>query len=250
MDFTDVRARGVEFRAELLDGKAALDPGFPWYPYDIMANLVHFDRLLSRQHREVFTKIAGGTVADIGAADGDFGFFLERELNCAVDLIDHAPTNFNGLRGARRLTEHLGSSARVHDIDLDEQFSLPQQNYSAIFLLGILYHLKNPFFVLERLARVSELCFLSTRVAALTPDHHTRLTDVPVAYLLDPDEANHDSTNYWIFSLAGLRRILARTGWEVLDLITVGCTTGSDPGSSDRDERAFCLLRSAVRSSP
>lgn len=246
MDFADVMTRGLAFRLGLLDRKASIDPAFPWYPYDTMANLLHLDTLLSEPHRGVFTKIAGGAVADIGAADGDFGFFLEQELGCAVDLIDHGPTNFNGLRGARRLADVLGSSARVHDTDLDAQFSLPRQDYAAIFLLGILYHLKNPFFVLEQLARASELCLLSTRVAALTPDHRTRLADAPVAYLLDPDEANLDSTNYWIFSLAGLRRILARTGWEVLDLVTVGCTSGSDPAVPDRDERAFCLLRSTV----
>ncbi len=246
MDFEDVMTRGLAFRLDLLDRKVAIDPAFPWYPYDTMANLLHLDTLLSEPHRGVFTKIAGGAVADIGAADGDFGFFLEQELGCAVDLIDHGPTNVNGLRGARRLADALGSSARVHDTDLDAQFSLPRQDYAAIFLLGILYHLKNPFFVLEQLARASELCLLSTRVAALTPDHQTRLADVPVAYLLDPDEANHDSTNYWIFSLTGLRRILARTGWEVLDLVTVGCTADSDPATPDHDERAFCLLRSTV----
>lgn len=248
MDFEDLKTRGLAFRLDLRDRKAAIDPAFPWYPYDTMANLLHLDTLLSQQHRGVFTKIAGCAVADIGGADGDFGFFLEQELGCAVDLIDHGPTNVNGLRGARRLADALGSSVRVHDTDLDAQFSLPRQDYAAIFLLGILYHLKNPFFVLEKLARASELCLLSTRVAALTPDHRTRLADAPVAYLLDPGEANNDSTNYWIFSVAGLRRILARTGWEVLDLVTVGCTSGgSDPATPDGDERAFCLLRSTVR---
>lgn len=246
MDIEDMVKRGQAFRADLLNRKTAIDPAFPWYPYDTMSNLLHLNGLLSGRHRGVFAEIAGGAVADIGAGDGDLGFFLDQEFGCAVDLIDHGPTNFNGLQGARRLAVDLGSSARVHDIDLDTQFSLPRQDYSAIFLLGILYHLKNPFFVLEALAKTSKLCFLSTRVAQLTPDHRTRLTDAPVAYLLDPNECNNDSTNYWIFSLAGLRRILTRTGWQVFDLVTVGCTSGSNPASPDGDERAFCLLRSTV----
>lgn len=79
-----------------------------------------------------------------------------------------------------------------------------------------------------------------------SPGRRTRIADLPVAYLLDPDECNNDSTNYWIFSFTGLLRILRRTGWEVAELVTVGCTTGSDPASPEGDERAFCLLRSTV----
>lgn len=246
MDIEEVVKCGQKFRTDLLNRKSGIEPTFPWYPYDTMSNLLHLHRLLRERHSGVFADIAGGAVADIGAGDGDLGFFLDQEFGCAVDLIDHGPTNFNGLQGARRLAADLDSSARVHDIDLDTQFTLPRLNYSAVFLLGILYHLKNPFFVLETLAKASRLCFLSTRIAQLTPDHRTRLTDTPVAYLLGPEECNNDSTNYWIFSLAGLRRILARTGWQITEMTTVGCTSGSDPASPEGDERAFCLLRSTV----
>ena len=129
-------------------------------------------------------------------------------------------------------------------VDADGFEDWYREHYRAVFLLGILYHLKNPFYVLEALARHTELCFVSTRIAQLTPDHNTRLKHVPVAYLLDPLETNNDATNYWIFSEVGLRRLFDRTGWEVLEFTTVGTTTGSDPVAPDRDERAFALLRS------
>ena len=245
MDFETLRERALAFREELLARKDKIAPAeFAWYPYDTMANILHLDTLLSGPQRAVFDSVAGCRVADIGAADGDFGFFLESELGCQVDLIDNPPTNFNGMRGARRLVEELSSSAGVHEIDLDAQFSLPAERYEAVFFLGLLYHLKNPFYVLETLARRADLCFVSTRVARVAPDHETRLHDQPVAYLLDPAEANNDATNFWIFSHAGLRRLFARTGWDVLDFVTVGCQEDSDPCSQDRDERAFALLRS------
>jgi 2-polyprenyl-3-methyl-5-hydroxy-6-metoxy-1,4-benzoquinol methylase len=38
---------------------------------------------------------------------------------------------------------------------LDSQFTLSGEKYDAIFLLGVLYHLKNPFFVLEKLAAIA-----------------------------------------------------------------------------------------------
>ncbi|WP_258344087.1 class I SAM-dependent methyltransferase [Saccharopolyspora gregorii] len=243
-DFDTLRERALAFREELLARKEKIAPAeFDWYPYDTMANIFHLDRLLTGPQRQVFDRIAGSRIADIGAADGDFGFFLEHELGCSVDVVDNPPTNFNGLRGARRLVEELSSAVRVHEIDLDSQFALPAQHYGAVFFLGLLYHLKNPFYVLEALAQRAELCFLSTRVARQAPDG-TPLREQPVAYLLDPAEANDDATNFWIFSEAGLKRLFARTGWEVVEFTTVGCADGSEPARADRDERAFALLRS------
>ena len=60
---------------------------------------------------------------------------------------------------------------------------------------------------------------------------------------LDAFGTNNDSTNYWIFSPAGLDRLFERTGWEVLDQRNFGRIDGdSNPASNDRDERIFCLL--------
>ena len=158
--------------------------------------------------------------------------------------MENAATNFNGVRGAHRLKEALRSSVEIHEADLDSQFSLPRQGYGLVFFLGILYHLQNPYYALKALARATRYCLISTRIAQVTTDRGVRFADVPVAYLVAPTETNNDSTNYWIFSDAGLRRILDRTGWEIVDYMTVGAAVDSDPASSDRDERAFCLVRS------
>ena len=244
MNFETFRDRALAYREDLLARKEKIAPAdFGWYPYDTMANVFHLDALLSGDRREIFGEIAGTRIADIGAADGDFGFFLAEELGCAVDVIDNAPTNFNGLRGARRLAAELDLPVEVHEIDLDTQFSMPAERYGAVLFLGLLYHLKNPFLVLERLAERAELCFVSTRVAQQAPDG-TEIAGQPVAYLLDPAEANNDATNFWIFSETGLRRLFARTGWEVLDFTTVGCQEGSNPSDQHKDQRAFALLRS------
>jgi tRNA (mo5U34)-methyltransferase len=243
-DLAAIRDRAMQFQGELTEHKQRIDPDFPWYPYPTMGNIIHLDTLLTGANRSVFDSVAGQHVADIGCADGDLGFFLEQELGCSVDLVDNGPTNINGLEGARRMRDAFGSSAQILDVDLDSQFALPADDYRVVFFLGLLYHLKNPFFAMEQLARQADFCFLSTRIAELSPDHATSLRDLPLAYLVDPYETNADPTNFWIFSDTGLRRLLDRTGWEILDYTTVGCTTGSDPSSPDRDERAFCLLRS------
>jgi len=217
---------------------------FTWYGYDTLGNFSMIDHLV-KNHRDLFRRVHGRPIADIGAADGDVAFILE-QLGYNLEIIDNPPTNWNGLRGAYRLKELLNSNVAIHEIDLDRQFDLPHRDYGLVLFLGILYHLKNPFYVLERLAESAEYCLLSTRVARQSADRSVQLGKASVAYLLDADECNNDSTNYWIFSKPGLFKILKRTGWEVLESTTGGDTKASDPSSPDHDERAFLLLRSSI----
>ena len=92
-----------------------------------------------------------------------------------------------------------------------------------MFFLGILYHLKNPFLVMETLSKVARHRLVSTQVARFIP-HGQPIHEIPVAYLLYPTESNNDSTNYWTFSEAGLLRLFDRTGWDVLTCRTIGDT--------------------------
>ncbi len=138
----------------------------------------------------------------------------------------------------------LNSSAAIHEMDLDSYFQWPRERYGLVFFLGILYHLKNPFYVLESLAKVTQYALISTRIARYAPDKKSVLENLPVVYLLHSSEANNDATNYWIFSDAGLKRILDRSGWDVLDYMRVGNTRNSDPATNNGDERAYLLVRS------
>jgi hypothetical protein len=154
----------------------------------------------------------------------------------------------------RLLKQSFNSSVEILEIDLDSQFKLPAERYELAFLLGILYHLKNPYLALESLAKQARYAFISTRVirfnvasgAEGTQFNRCRieLRDAPVAYLVDAAETNNDATNFWMFSEAGLRRILHRCGWDILDFMTVGNTQDSDPATVQGDERAFCYMRS------
>ena len=132
----------------------------------------------------------------------------------------------------------------IREVDLDSQFPVPERRFGLTLFLGALYHLKNPFYILETLAKCSEYCILSTRIARRFP-HIGRVPDpATVAYLLDAKELNADDSNFWIFSDAGLKLLLKRTRWTICEYQTFGDTRDSDTTSLDRDERAFCLLRS------
>jgi tRNA (mo5U34)-methyltransferase len=232
-----------ETEKNLWEIKLAHRPKAFWYPYSTLHNVPVLEELCSQASLPLLELCRGtyGKVADIGAADGDLAFFLEK-LGLSIEAIDNEYTNFNRLEGARTLKEALNSSVGIESLDLDSQFTLAGQKYDVIFFLGTLYHLKNPFFVLESLARLTKYCFLSTRIAKQTPDG-SPLAPYPLAYLVGPQECNDDDTNFWIFSDQGLKRLIDRTGWNLLGYLTIGDTRNSTPADRDRDERAFCLLQ-------
>lgn len=245
VDIGALTANLAEHVSRLERARASIDD-VSFYPYDILANAVHLESLLTGANRDLAGLAGGEPIADIGAADGDLAFVLEAATGWEVDIIDTAATNFNGLRGARALREALGSNAAIHDIDLDRQFRLPRDRYGLVLFLGILYHLQNPFFVLRELAEHARHCLVSTRVARFAGVERSPIAHLPVGYLVGPAELNGDPTNYWILSPTGLERLVQRAGWVVLDTLNVGDTHESDPTSAEHDERSFMLLRSTA----
>src|SRR5438034_184729 len=163
MDAKSFEQAALGYQAELTATKQRIGADFPWYPYDTMNSISSFRPLLEQHPLNELIK--SGSVLDIGAADGDLAFFLER-LGYQAAIIDHAPTNYNGMQGLRLLHEHLRSSVIIHDIDMDSHFTLPESRYDLVFFMGILYHLKNPFYALEALSRGTRNLLVSTRESA------------------------------------------------------------------------------------
>jgi tRNA (mo5U34)-methyltransferase len=213
---------------------------FRWYKYNILASLVHLRPLISSNLDNFFE--GKKAIADIGAADGDLSFYLE-SLGHSCEIIDYGPTNMNGLKGARYLKQRLSSNIVIRDIDLDSQFTL-NENYNLVFFLGILYHLKNPFYVMQLLANKASIVFLSTKIARYPFKNGPDISGYPLAYLVGERESNNDPSNYWIFTEAGLKQLLTRTGWSILAYRTVGDPEASNPQDSEHNQRAFAVLQS------
>lgn len=217
-------------------------PSEGWYPYDVLANVPRLQRLLDAAGLTLPDPKPDVPVLDIGAADGHLSFLFER-LGYEVEAIDHPATNYNWMNGIRQLAAYFNSSVRIHDINIDVWPYPPSGQYAFAMLLGILYHLRNPFCVLENLARRSPYLFMSTRLLS------TLLTDLlplPAVYLAGRTEINFDPTNYWLFTRRSIRRLLTRAGWEILSEYTE--RTRSAPfalSPSTRDERIYILARSA-----
>ena len=220
--FSDLYIASKEFQIDLKRKKNALREDSFWYPYGTLNNFIH---LCSFDVPGIpFPLSDNSKTVDIGAADGDLSFFLST-LGYQSEIIDNGPTNYNNLQGARLMANTFFQKVKITEIDLDAQFSVSiDYKYDLIFFLGILYHLQNPFYILEKLSYISNYMLLSTRVAkyydirlneqSLTPEP-INVVKFPVAYLLSHTESNNDPTNFWIFSESGLYRLLERTGWEI-----------------------------------
>lgn len=240
--FSALVRQGLRFRRKFEDAKRLIEPReFDWYPYDCFANLFYLQQLLRGAGLSLEEVVGREPILDVGAADGALSFFLE-SLGYSVQALDHSGTNINRMQGIRALAARLRSQVEIRDVDLDGRFDLTGQFGFALFL-GTLYHLKNPFYTLELLAQHARYCFVSTRVARVSTDGATRLDGVPVAYLLDAEECNTDTTNYWIFSPPGLKLLAQRTGWQICSSVN-SRTVESDPATQEGDERMFLLLRS------
>lgn len=238
---TPLLSQAAAFGKTLAQAKRELRAEFEWYPYDTLSALWHIDKLLSPPHRDALAP-RRARVLDFGSQDGELAFFLE-SLGYQVIAADHPAYNHNGMRGIRALKAELGSRIEIHEIDADRPFTLPHDSYDLVLFLGILYHLRNPFYVLEELARRATHLLLSTRIARAYPGGQPMPADLAIAYLLRENELNRDDSNYFIFSETALRVLLERTHWNVRDFLTLGAAA-SDPIRADRDERAFCYAQS------
>ena len=223
------KPRHSDFAGKLAEIKARVRPEpHAWYRFNSLVNLPVLDRLLPNGIDGVPALTAGRPVADIGAADGDLAFLLE-SLGCKVTAIDWPPTNANQMLGLELLRRELNSAIEVAQIDIDDQFRLDGLYFGVTLCLGLLYHLKNPFYFLERLSRHTRHAFLSTRIVPRGKSSEA------IAYLTADREFENDSTNFWFFSEAGMVRLLDRTGWDIKASVITGDGT---------DERYFCRLES------
>lgn len=207
-----------------------------WYPYRSMSNVPHLCHILPA---DIIEQLAANGLAwrvlDIGAADGDLGYFFESR-GSRVDFLDNPPTNYNDCKGILALRMQLGSSAELVEQDIDRNINLNGQ-YDFALALGLLYHLRNPLAFLMTLAEHAERMVLSTRVANHLPDG-TEIGQSSVAYLLRCRESNNDPTNYWTFSPTGLETALKRCGWRVKARLFTGAEQ-SNPVDDAADQRMF-----------
>lgn len=215
-----------------------------WYPYDSLGSFALLADLLQAPHRDLQALAEGLPILDVGCADGAMALFLASR-GFALDVVDNPDTNYNEMRGVRQLNDVLQAGLTIWEADLDQRFPPHfEKQYGLCLCMGLLYHLKNPFLLLERLSQHARYLVLTTRIARRAPGQGPHFGDLPLAYLVDEQETNQDATNFWIFSEAGVRRLLRRSGWNILQATVFGNADAADPASAGADARFFCLAES------
>jgi tRNA (mo5U34)-methyltransferase len=179
----DALASAFHDRLKAIKDRTALE-GAQWYPWRSLSSIQMLDRELGVDLGALRKMIGSNPVLDLGCGDGDVAFFLE-SLAVRVDAVDHPPTNYNRMEGVRTLKRALGSQIGITAVDMDSRPNLPGSDYGLAIMLGVLYHLKNPYLALETLAKNSRHLYMSTRIASLTPDRKLNFGALPMAYLVD-----------------------------------------------------------------
>lgn len=75
---SDLRDRAILYGKTLKSQRQQLASPEFWYPYGSINNFDVLNALLTGQNRNIFRDAAPKRAADIGAADGDVSFFMER----------------------------------------------------------------------------------------------------------------------------------------------------------------------------
>jgi tRNA (mo5U34)-methyltransferase len=179
--------------------------------------------------------LTGKTVLDIGAWDGYFSFEAEKRsaaLVVASDMALSKPNkdrlekgNWGGNKGFRLAHHLLGSKVRFIESSvfrIDEAVQQSAMNsigdlsekeypfsYDVVLFYGVLYHLIEPFFALQKLASV-------TKGVALIETAISKGSGLTME--LRPGFDN-DPTNWWYPTIPCLQEMLLRAGFSRTEVV-------------------------------
>ena len=160
-------------------------------------------------------RLDGQTVLDVGAWDGYYSFEMERRgaKVLATDDYSWGGGGWGTKAGFELAHTAFGSGVRSLQIaPLDITPGVLGGRFDIVLLLGVLYHLRDPLLVLERVASVTAgLLVLETEVGML-------LTRRPAAEFFPGTELNDDPTNWWAPNVAAMTGMLRAVGFRTVEV--------------------------------
>jgi tRNA (mo5U34)-methyltransferase len=160
-------------------------------------------------------RLDGKTVLDIGAWDGYFSSEAERRGAARVLATDSFVWDRGQKHGFDYARRALGS--RVEDQNIDCTELSPESlggTFDITLFLGVLYHLRHPLAVLERVRSVTnEMCIVET----FTDLRHLRQ---PAIAFYETTEANNDPTNWFGPNAAAAAALLRAAGFSRVERLT------------------------------
>ncbi len=181
-----------------------------------------WDWLIQHVPRDGFQ---GRSVLDVGA---NAGFFCIQAKLMGAGRVLGIDSSDVYLQQARGCAEIWGLDIEYRLIDCDEFESLRlNETFDIIFFTGVLYHLKNPLGVLER---VSKLCndaiVVETEILTRNAPHVVYARQGPperiavtachkgIMKFIENNELNNDGSNWWIPDEECVRGMLRTAGFR------------------------------------
>jgi tRNA (mo5U34)-methyltransferase len=167
--------------------------------------------------------LTGQAVLDVGAWDGYYSFLAENRGAASVLAIDNDQNgrHSNAFITARELL-HSRVEYAIMDVANIEQL---HRSFDTVFFFGVYYHLKNPFLVMEALARVTE------RVLLLE-GHFIEADGQPLMRFYPGAELAGDATNWWGANEPCLVQMLKASGFRSVEVVD---KSGLAPGLDVRN---------------
>jgi tRNA (mo5U34)-methyltransferase len=160
--------------------------------------------------------MAGRRVLDIGAWDGFFSFQAERRGAAEVLATDHycwSGEGWGDKRGFDHAHARFGSKVRSLDLDVANHRVEELGQFDTVLLLGVLYHVTDPYRTLEAAAAMSSDHLAIETVTAV------RHEPFPAMRLFTELELDRDSTNYWAPNILALREMCRRFGYSRFEVL-------------------------------
>lgn len=176
--------------------------------------------------------LRGKSVLDVGAWDGFFSFEAERRGAArvlATDSFAWEGTSWSTKAGFELARTALGSKVEDQNIDVMELApELVGGRFDVVLCLGVLYHMRHPLLMMEKVASVTEeLLILETHV-------DMTWTRRPAAAFYPSHELDWDPTNWWAPNVPAVAGMCRAVGFDDVEVVT-------------NSSRIYGFLRSARR---
>jgi tRNA (mo5U34)-methyltransferase len=160
--------------------------------------------------------LTGKTVLDIGAWDGFFSFAAEcagASRVLAVDAPAWRDEPWGTKAGFELAREVLGSKVEDHYAELEDLTPETVGTFDVVLLLGVLYHVKDPLCLIERVARLTTDLLVVETLLDMT------WTSRPAAALYPTTEMAGDNSNWWGPNPAAVKGMLRAAGFREITYV-------------------------------
>ena len=201
----------LEEKRELLDSVK-----FWWHKMDLGDGLITPGLSDVSHYVDYLPDLVGKSVLDIGAWDGAMSFEAERRGAKQVIALDRPVWidprfGYDGFDVAKTI---LGSSVTPWFADIEEIHAEVIGEHDVVFFFGVLYHLKSPYPVIEKLYAITKEVVCVETQSICVPGHQDRA-------LLEfyDDDLNNDDSNWFAPNDVALEKMFKAVGFKKIDFI-------------------------------